>query len=250
MSTFFTTVEPTFVVLLYSSLAAGMAVFGIAPLLLRHELPIRWIGWSNALAAGLMLGAAYVLMIAAIEVGVAQGAAGAALGIGFIHFTHVASGTDELDLNRLEETSPVYGYQVLLLNSLHSAPEGVAIGAAMAVSVPFGIFVALAIAVHNVPEATALSAVLRGRGVRLGEAAGLSVTANISQILLAVTTFAVVSAAPGALPWALGFAVGALIYLVTSDLLPECYRQTGPTSIALVTIAAMGMVVLLRGLSP
>jgi hypothetical protein len=31
------------------------------------------------------------------------------------------------------------------------------------------------------------------------------------------------------------------------ELLPECYRQAGSTSIALVTIVAMGIVVLLTG---
>jgi zinc transporter ZupT len=50
------------------------------------------------------------------------------------------------------------------------------------------------------------------------------------------------------LPWALGFAVGGLIYLVMAELLPECYRQAGRRTIALVTIVAMGIVVLLGGL--
>jgi len=55
----------------------------------------------------------------------------------------------------------------------------------------------------------------------------------------------VVAAAPAVLPWAVGFAVGALIYLVLAELLPESYRQAGRTSIALATILAMGIVVLL-----
>ena len=50
------------------------------------------------------------------------------------------------------------------------------------------------------------------------------------------------------LPWALGFAAGSLVYLVMAELLPQCYRQTGHTSIALVTIVAMGIVILLGGL--
>lgn len=242
--------DPTLTVLVYSSLAAGAAALGALPLILRERLPLAWIGWANALAAGLMLGAAYALMVAGLDRAPARGAAGALLGIGFVFSTHAASGTGDLDLNRLDETSPTYGYQVLLVNTLHSAAEGVAIGAAMAVSLPFGSFVALAIAVHNVPEATVLSAILTSRGVRLRDAASLSVAANVSQILLAIVTFAIVSAAPSVLPWALGFAVGALIYLVMAELLPECYRQAGRTSIAVVTIVAMGMVVWLSGRSP
>jgi zinc transporter ZupT len=239
--------DPTLTVLIYSSLAAGTAVLGAVPLALRPRLPPAWIGWSNAVAAGLMLGAAYALMVAGLGPAPARGATGAVLGIAFVVVTHAAAGTEDLDLNRLHETAPAYGYQVLLVNTLHAACEGVAIGAAMAVSLPFGAFVALAIAVHNIPEATVLSAILAGRGVRLRDAAGLAVAANINQILLAIVTFAIVGAAPSLLPWALGFAVGALVYLVMAELLPESYRQAGRRSIAVVTIVALGLVVWLGG---
>ncbi len=106
---------------------------------------------------------------------------------------------------------------------------------------------ALSMAVHNIPEATVLSAILASRGVRLRSAAGLAVVTNVSQVLLAIVTFAIASAAPAVLPWALGFAVGALVYLVMAELLPQCYRQAGHTSIALVTAVAMGIVVLAGG---
>lgn len=237
--------EPTLVVLVYSSIAAAAAALGVLPLVARERIPVVAIGWANALASGLMLGAAYLLLAAGLAYEPWIGAVGAAVGIAYVWFTHAAAGTEDLDLNRLDETSDVYGYKVLLVNTLHSAPEGVAIGAAAMVSLPFGVFVALAMAVHNVPEATALSAILRTRGVRLDNAAGLAVMTNVTQILLAVVTYALVSAAPDVLPWALGFAVGSLIYLVLAELLPESYRQAGHTTIALLTILAMGTVVLL-----
>jgi ZIP family zinc transporter len=105
---------------------------------------------------------------------------------------------------------------------------------------------ALAIAVHNIPEATVLCAILTGRRVTVTSAAGLAVATNLSQVLLAIVTFAIVGAAPAALPWAAGFAVGALIQLVMAELLPESYRQAGHRSIALVAVLAMGMVVFLQ----
>jgi zinc transporter ZupT len=123
----------------------------------------------------------------------------------------------------------------------------VAIGVAMAIDLRFGIFLALAIAVHNVPESTALCSVLTARRVRLGVAAGLAVAADLGQVLLAVATFAIVEAVPSVLPWALGFATGALVNLVLMELLPESYREAGHTSIALVASLAMGIVVLLQG---
>ncbi len=239
--------DPTLTVLLFSSLAAASATLGAIPLALRDRAPVRWIGWANAMAGGLMLGAAYALSDTGLERAPVQSALGALAGILFSAWTHRVSGTEELDLNRLDETDPVYGYKVLLVNTLHSASEGVAIGIAMVASLPFGIFVALAIAVHNIPEGTILCEVLRSGGVRLREAASLAVATNVSQILLAVVTFAVVSAAPGLLPAVLGFAIGALVYLVLVELLPESYRQAGPTTIAIVTTVAIGMLVLLHG---
>jgi zinc transporter ZupT len=237
--------DATMTVLLYSTLAAAAAALGVIPVAWRGVVPLAWIGWSNALASGLMLGVAYSLMATGLEHGALWGGVGAALGIAFVHLTHLATGTADMDLNRLDEPNPAYGYQVILVNTFHAAHEGIAIGVGMAVSVPFGILMALALAVHNIPEAAIQTSIVTKRGARLRDAAALAVVTNVNQVLLAVVSYSVLVAAPGLLPWVLGFAVGSLIYLVMVELLPESYREAGHTSIALVTIVAMGMVVLL-----
>jgi ZIP family zinc transporter len=239
-------VDGSLTVLLYASMAAFAAGLGMIPLALRPDTPLRWIGWSNALAAGLMLGVAYALLAAGMDHGAWQTAAAAAAGIAFVYLTHHTTGTADLDLNALEATSPVYGYQVIIVNFLHAGHEGIAIGAAMAVSLPFGILMALALAIHNIPEATILGAIISRHGVGLPRVTILAIATNVPQILIAVVTFVVAAQLPVVLPWALGFAVGALTYLVLVELLPESYRQAGHTSIALVALIAMGIVVLLR----
>ena len=239
--------QPTLAVLAYSALAALCAGVGAVPVVLRPRLPAAWLGWANGIAAGLMLGAAYVLMAAGFGSSPAAGAVGAGAGILLLYGTHAAGGTDELDLNRLGEPAPDYGYRLLFVNTLHTAPEGIAIGIAMMLNPSFGGFMALAIAVHNVPEVAVLASVLASRGLPVVRAVGAAAATRVSQVLFAVTTFAVVSAAPALLPWVLGLTVGALLYLVMAELLPHCYRQAGHTSIALVTILAMGIVVLLEG---
>ena len=238
--------NPTLVVLFWSTAAALAGALGVVPLIGRDQISPRWIGWSNALAAGMMLGLAYALSVETLD-GVAAGL-GALAGILFIYGTHVAIGAAEIDLNQLDGAPPGYGYQIFLVDFLHSASEGVAIGAAAVVDLELGLFMALAIAVHNIPEGTVLAAVQRGRGAGLPMAAGIVVAANTAQILFAVATFAVVDAAPAAAPWVEGFAVGALVNLVMVELLPESYRQAGATSIALVTAVAMVFVILGRGL--
>lgn len=242
--------DPILAVLAYASAAAATASLGAAPFLIRRRLPVVWLGWANAIAAGLMLGAAYLLFVRGLRTNPEVAPVGAGMGILFVVWAHHAVGTAKIDLHQLADTPPEYGYQVFLVATLHSAAEGIAIGAAMAVSLPFGAFLALAIALHNIPEGAVLCAILGARGVPVGSAAGLAVAANIGQILLAIVAFALITAAPGIRPWTLGFAVGALFHLVMVELLPESYRQAGHRSIALVTIVAMGMVVLLSGPTP
>lgn len=239
--------NPTLAVLLYSSVAAGAAALGIIPFALGLRVPVARVGWANAMAAGLMLGAVYGIAEGGLDRAVYAGAGGALLGIAFIFWTHRISRTTELDLHHPEEAGPEYGYQVLLVQSLHAASEGVAIGVAMSIGMGLGIFTALAFAVHNVPEAVVLCSILLARRIRLSDASGLAVVANLSQVLFALATFAVIDAAPSLLPWTVGFVTGSLAYLVMSELLPQSYLQAGQTSIALVTSVAMGMVVLLNG---
>lgn len=202
-------------------------------------------GWANAVAGGTMLGAAYALS-RSVEESLAL-AGGGVLGVLFTHWTHSVSRTATLDLNLLEETDASYGYRIFLVGTLHSSTEGVAIGAAMAADLRFGAFMVLAIAAHNVAEAGVLAAVFRGQGASIRQGAGLAVAANLTQVLLAVTVFAVVDAAAEMLPWAAGFAMGAMVNLVLVELLPESYRQAGRTSIALVGALALATVLLVQG---
>ena len=108
---------------------------------------------------------------------------------------------------------------------------------------------ALTLGVHNVPEAMVLTSMLARRGASRVRTTALSVGVNVAQVVLAAVSFALVSTSAGLLPWLAGFAVGALIYRTLVELLPESYHQAGQTSIAMVTLLAAGMVVLLAGVA-
>ncbi len=206
-----------------------MAALGALPLLFNHPVPVRVVGWGTALASGLMLGVAYALMTIALGDGALQAGLGAIIGIAGV--TAARAGLQPLDAFRQ--------------GSVHAIPEGIAIGAAMAVSLPFGMMMAATLAVHNIPEGTMTIAGLR-RERGLMTATALAVLANANQIVFAVAAFAVIQVAPSLLPWLLGLAVGALLHLVMAELLPSSYQQAGRTSIALVTIVAVAIVVLLH----
>jgi len=240
--------EPVLVVLGWSTGAALLAAAGIVPSIGREKVPRWWLGWSNASAAGVMLGAAYLLADSSMPGNPLPLGGGALLGIGFVWWTHEVSGTGELELNVQDQSRETYASDVLLVSALHSAAEGLAIGAAMASDLVLGIWMAVAIALHNIPEGTVQSAVFRSQGIGRWRVLLLTLVGSATLVPMSVSTFAVLAAAPAVTPWALGFGSGALIYLVTVDLLPESYRQAGATSIALVALLAMGMVAALQGL--
>ncbi len=244
-----TALDPLATVLLFSTMASLTAVVGAVPQAVRGAPSHAMIGWANALASGLMLGVAYTLLTEGLQDALIAGGAGALLGVGFVRVTHAVTGTGELDLAELDEAGPEYGYKAILVDTLHAAHEGVAIGAAMAVSLPLGVAMAVTLAIHNVPESMVLISLLTQRGLRVSQSAALATAVNVNQVLLAVLSFAVVGLWPALLPWVTGFAVGALVYLTFVELLPESYRQAGSTSIALVTLVALGVVVVLAGVA-
>ena len=242
--------QTVLIVLLFSSLAAGSAALGVLPFRSGRRVPLRAIGLAYGLASGLMLGAGYILMAERIAQAVLPVIVGAGLGVGYTYLTHRYSAKKEMGGNPdLEQPNAATdrSIKIVLLSSLHSASEGVAIGVAMAVSLRLGVFLALVLAVHNIAEAMVLTDVLRSRRVSLGEATGMSIVTNVPQILLAIVAFAITPAIPGFLPWALGFAAGALVYLVLTELLPYSYERSGRTGIAVLVSVTSGAVILLKG---
>lgn len=237
----------TLTILLYTSLAAAAAGLGALPLRGRKRVPLRWLGWANAIAAGLMFGAAYALLLTGLELQPTLMTMGALAGAAFVSWSHAFSGTTELELNQLDESSGEYGYQVVTVQTLHSGSEGVAIGAAAIIDIRLGVLLALTFGVHNVAEGVVLCSILRSRGVDLVRAATLAVMTNGSQVLMAVATYAVFASAPSVLPLVIGFGAGSMVYLALVELLPEAYEQAGPASIGLLTSLVIGVMALLQG---
>lgn len=238
---------PVWIVGLATTAAALTAALGAVPFREPRSFPTRNLGWANATAAGLMLGVAFVLASAGLDLRPLPGMAGAVVGILFVLGTHSFMGTEGVRVDPSVSGPAGSGGRILVVQVVHGSLEGVAVGVAAVLSLTLGLFLALAFAVHNVAEGMVLCSVLRGEGQSMARSATLAVVSNVGQVLLAVTAFALLSAGPGLVPAAVGFATGALVYLVAVDLLPEAYEQAGEASIALVTSLVMGVILLLQG---
>jgi ZIP family zinc transporter len=95
--------------------------------------------------------------------------------------------------------------------------------------------------VHNIPEGLAISLVLVPRGTSVKAAAGWSIFSSLPQPLLAVPAFLFVDRFTSILPIALGFAAGAMVWMVLRELLPEALATASARIVALASGTAFAL---------
>jgi zinc transporter ZupT len=122
--------------------------------------------------------------------------------------------------------------------TMHSFAEGIGLGVAFGGEEALGLLIAIAIAVHNIPEGLAISLVLVSRGASVRSAAGWSIFSSIPQPLMALPAFLFVEEFTGFLPVGLGFAAGAMAWLVVAELLPEAIETTRKPVVAVSVVGA------------
>ncbi|XP_053850901.1 zinc transporter ZIP11 isoform X2 [Vidua macroura] len=139
---------------------------------------------------------------------------------------------------------------MILAITIHNIPEGLAVG------VGFGAIgksesatfqsarnLAIGIGVQNFPEGLAVSLPLRGAGFSTWKAFWYGQLSGMVEPLAGVLgAFAVVLAEP-LLPYALGFAAGAMVYVVMDDIIPEA-QTSGNGKLASWT-SILGFVVMM-----
>jgi zinc transporter, ZIP family len=117
----------------------------------------------------------------------------------------------------------------------------VGVGAAFADGSTLGLLITIAIAVHNIPEGLAISLVLVPRGTSVSAAAGWSIFSSLPQPLLAVPAFLFVDKFKSILPIGLGFAAGAMVWMVLGELLPEALETASARVVALAAGTAFAL---------
>jgi zinc transporter ZupT len=235
-------VGTVFAAALVTALATGL---GAVPFLLAR--PGRaWLGVANGLAAGCMAGASIGLLYEGWGFGAGRVAAGLLAGAAFIA---AAGALFQRDRGRHFGAVGADGARMLLIvgvMTVHSFTEGVAVGVSFGGEETLGLVIALAIAVHNVPEGLAISLVLVPRGVGVARAAGWSVFSSLPQPLMAVPAFLFVETFEPLLPFGLGFAAGAMVWMVAVDLVPEAVGASPVRTVAAVGVASAAAMVALQ----
>jgi ZIP family zinc transporter len=236
-------VGAVFVAALVTALATG---FGALPFLFIGHPGRAWLGVGNGLAAGCMAGASVGLLYEGWAFGAERVACGLLAGAAFIA---TAGALIRRDRGRHFGASGVDGARMLLIvgvMTVHSFTEGVGVGVSFGGGETLGLVIALAIAIHNVPEGLAISLVLVPRGVGVARAAAWSVFSSLPQPLMAVPAFLFVETFEPLLPVGLGFAAGAMVWMVAVDLLPEAVGAAPARTVVAVSLASAAAMVALQ----
>ncbi len=219
---------------LITALATGV---GVIPFAMFPPVSPERKGISTAIASGLMAAASLTLIKGGYPHGPAGLVLGLALGVAFVW------GSDRFLRHRepfqLEGFAAADTRKMLLMvgvMTMHSITEGVAIGVAFGDGMDLGVFITIAIAVHNIPEGLAIGLVLIPRGVPILQTAWWAVFSSLPQVALAVPAYLAVEIFRPSLPIGLGFAAGAMIWMVATELLPDALKHTTAGRVAITAV--------------
>ena len=158
---------------------------------------------------------------------------------------------DHLNMHKRHHDSKlslfVAGVVMACAIALHNIPEGMTIGASFAVSSDLmwgtGMIMAVLIGLHNIPEGMAVAVPLISGGIGRVRATLLTAACGLPTVLGAWLGFWLGDIGPLGLTMSLGFASGAMLYVVFGEIMPESYliyRSKLPAFAVMVGLA-LGM---------
>ena len=222
-----------------ASLLAGLATgIGAAGVFFIRRLSDSVENVLLSVAAGIMLAATFFsLLLPALEFGsarfggevfaVAVVIAGLFMGAGVLHLVHTRTphehffagieGPDPGTLSRI--------WLFVAAITLHNFPEGMAVGVGFAGGdIANGTTLASGIGMQNVPEGLAVAVSLLSVGYRRMQAFGVAFLTGLVEPIGGLFGSALVSLAAPLMPWTLGFAAGAMLYVISGEIIPETHR--------------------------
>ena len=229
-------IAAVFLAALLTALATGL---GAAPFLVTSAIGPRHVGIANAIAAGLMLAASHSLIAEGMALGPGRTLLGVLLGLAAI----VAGQTliehgPEHDIGALSGADARKAILIVGVMTAHSFAEGVGVGVSFGGTTELATYITAAIAVHNIPEGLAISLVLVPRGASVRQAAAWSIFSSLPQPLMAVPAYLFVTAFASLLPVGLGFAAGAMVWMVFAELVPDANKNVEPRIAATAAVLA------------
>lgn len=235
------TLHPTVQALLATCFTWAVTALGAATVFMAKDMSRKVLDGMLGFAAGVMIAASYWSLLApAIEMSEGKdipawfpAMAGFLIGGIFLRgidkiLPHLHIG---LPIEEAEgiKTSWQRSTLLVLAITLHNIPEGLAVGVAFGgvaaglSTATFGGAMALAIGIgiQNFPEGLAVSMPLRREGMSRARSFWYGQLSGMVEPIAGVTGAALVLFSQPILPYAMGFAAGAMIFVVVEEVVPE-----------------------------
>ncbi len=217
------------------SLAAGLATgVGALPALITRDIKPKHMDAMLGFAAGVMLAAtSFSLVVPAIEYGGggARGAllatAGILLGGIFLDLVdkyapheHFIGGPEGISAN-LKKV-----WLFIIAITIHNFPEGLAVGVGFGSGdVANGISLAIGIGLQNMPEGLAVALPLLREGYTPGRACLVALLTGLVEPVGGLLGVGLVQLVRPLIPLALSFAAGAMLFVISDEIIPETHRR-------------------------
>ena len=232
---------------------------GALPALLLRQIPQRLEDSLLGFAAGMMLAAsAFSLLLPGLEAAndLMAHKAMAALVVVFGLSLGVALmlGLDAFTPHEHDKSGPCGpGYQrcnriwlFVFAIALHNLPEGMAIGVSFAqADLHVGLPLTSAIVLQDIPEGLAVALSLRGAGFAAPYAVFIAALTGLLEPLGALFGLGLASGLPLAYPIGLGLAAGAMLFVVSHEVIPETHRNGHQTPATLGLMAGFALMMVL-----
>jgi ZIP family zinc transporter len=143
---------------------------------------------------------------------------------------------------------------LLLAITIHNIPEGLAVGVAFGSltqslshqsALNAAMAVALGIGIQNIPEGFAVSSPLHAAGFSKTKSFFLGQLSGFVEPIAAVIGAFAVGLVGHALPFALSFAAGAMVFVVVEELIPEAQSEGNSDNATLGLLAGFALMMLL-----
>lgn len=133
--------------------------------------------------------------------------------------------------NNTEAGNTLFFFAVVL----HNIPEGMAVGVAFAMAVSqnskvhllSAFMLSLGMTIQNIPEGAIISLPLRFKGTPASKAFVAGTLSGIAEPVFALLTFTFMSVSARILPYLLGFAAGAMLFVSAKELIPKADGTKG-----------------------
>ncbi|QDD63183.1 ZIP family metal transporter [Herbaspirillum seropedicae] len=214
--------------------AAAATAAGTLPLFFSRRFSARMADCCTGFGAGVMLAASvFSLILPALQsvrtAGMGQGQASLVIGASVVAGALLVlllqrAGQGHDDAARQAALRRVWLF--VLTVGLHNLPEGLAVGVAYGgVPVEQASVLTFGIALQDIPEGMIVATALRGIGYSRADAIGCGILSGLVEPLAAVAGAAVVALSSALLPWALGGAAGAMLFVLAYEVIPDPHRR-------------------------